>query len=374
VSEAADIPEADRVEGAPHPRAARDLFGQADAEAAVLAAHAAGRMPHAWLLAGPRGIGKATLAWRAARFLLTAPGAGAGGGPPVARPPSASLATDPAHPVARRIAALTEPRLHLVRRGWDDQRKALRTQIGIDEVRALRGFLQLRAADGGTRVAILDSADEMTAAAANGLLKILEEPPPQAVLFLVCHRPAALLPTIRSRCRMLRLAPLGPDDLARALAAAGIAAEAPAALAELARGSVGEAVRLLAEDGPALYAQLLGLWRPRLDRAAALRLAEGTAGRANEARLDALVRLIEVWLARLAAAGAGRPRPEAAPGEAALGARLAPDLRAAQAWADLAPRLSERARRARAVNLDPPALILDMLVAIDRTAAEVSAL
>ncbi len=373
MTEAAEIPEADRVEGAPHPRETSALFGHDAAEAAVLAARAGGRMPHAWLIAGPRGIGKATLAWRIARFLLTAPEAGGDAGLFGTAPQPRTLDTDPAHPVGRRIAAMSEPRLHLVRRGWDDERKAFRTQIGIDEVRALRSFFQLSAADGGTRVAILDAADEMTAAAANGLLKLLEEPPPQAVLLIVCHRPAALLPTIRSRCRMLRLRPLGAKDLAAALAATGTDAAATATLAELAAGSVGEAVRLQAEDGPALYAALVGLWRERLDRPAAIRLAEGSAGRGREGRLDTLVRLIEVFLARLALTGAGAAPAEAVPGEAAVAARLAPDLRAGQVWAELAAGLAARSRRARAVNLDPPALILDMLVAIDRTAAEISA-
>lgn len=373
MTEAAEIPEADRVEGAPHPRETSALFGHDAAEAAVLAARAGGRMPHAWLIAGPRGIGKATLAWRIARFLLTAPEAGGDAGLFGTAPQPRTLDTDPAHPVGRRIAAMSEPRLHLVRRGWDDERKAFRTQIGIDEVRALRSFFQLSAADGGTRVAILDAADEMTAAAANGLLKLLEEPPPQAVLLIVCHRPAALLPTIRSRCRMLRLRPLGAQDLAAALAATGTDAAATATLAELAAGSVGEAVRLQAEDGPALYAALVGLWRERLDRPAAIRLAEGSAGRGREGRLDTLVRLIEVFLARLALTGAGAAPAEAVPGEAAVAARLAPDLRAGQVWAELAAGLAARSRRARAVNLDPPALILDMLVAIDRTAAEISA-
>jgi DNA polymerase III subunit delta' len=118
----------------------------------------------------------------------------------------------------------------------------------------------MSAAEGGWRVAIVDAADEMNASAANALLKILEEPPERALLLLVCHQPARLLPTIRSRCRVLRCAPLGPWDLARATAAAGYPVEEEAeALAALAGGSAGEAVRLVLEDGLAVWAEVAEL-------------------------------------------------------------------------------------------------------------------
>ena len=374
-----DEPEADRVEGAPHPRETARLIGQGEAEAAFLAAHAAGRLHHAWLLAGPRGVGKATLAWRLARFLLAdvgdaAPaGAGLFGDAAPEPAPAARLDVPPGHPVARRIAALSEPRLKLVRRVWDEKRKALKTQIGVEEARGLKDFFQLSAADGGRRVAIVDAADEMTTGAANALLKILEEPPRGAVLLLVGHQPARLLPTIRSRCRELRLGPLGPADMAAALAAAGAEAAHPERLAALSGGSVGEAIRLANLDGLDAYAALVGLFRPRLDRAAAIRFAETAAGRANEPRFDLMLRLIGLLLARAARAALDGLPPEAAPGEAALLARLAPGAGAARVWAERHEALGARARHGKAVNLDPAALILDMLIRIDQTAAELAA-
>ena len=135
-------------------------------------------------------------------------------------------------------------------------------------MRALKAHFQLSAPEGGWRVAIVDAADELTDAAANALLKILEEPPDRAAILLVCHQPARLLPTIRSRCLELRCQPLGPADLARALEAAGAAPEAPAALAALARGSVGAALRIAAEGGVALYGEIAALLAaaPPLDR------------------------------------------------------------------------------------------------------------
>jgi DNA polymerase-3 subunit delta' len=369
-----DLPEPDRIEGAPHPRETARLHGQAAAEAAFLAAHAAGRLHHAWLLTGPRGIGKATLAWRIARFLLAEEPVPAGGGL-FGEAPAAptTLEVQPDHPVARRLRALSEPRLHLLRRGPTEKGDALSAMIRVEDMRGLKGFFQMSAADGGRRVVILDAADEMNTAAANAILKVLEEPPREAVLLLVSHQPSRLLPTIRSRCRELRLATLAPADMAAALAQAGVEVEEPVRLAELAGGSVGEAIRLANLDGLALYEGLVGLFRPRLDRPGAIRLAESVAGRGNEARLDLLTGLVGLLLARAARASLTGPPPEAAPGEAALLARLAPGPWAARPWAEAEAALGARARHGRAVNLDPAALILDMLVRIDQTAAELAA-
>jgi DNA polymerase-3 subunit delta' len=273
--------------------------------------------------------------------------------------------------VARQTRALSEPRLFLLRRGKSPSSSDLAAEILVEEVRKLKNFFQLSAADGGRRVVIVDSADELRNEAANALLKLLEEPPPDATLLLVSHQPSRLLPTIRSRCRELRLGPLAPDDMAEALAAAGETVENPQALAELAAGSVGEAVRLMTLDGVAQYARIVALFAtlPRLDRAKALALAEAGAGRGAEAGFDLILRLIDLFLARLARTGAtGHTPPEAAPGEAALLARLSPDPGTARAWADLAQTLSARARRGKAVNLDPAALLMDMVLRIDETA------
>lgn len=362
-----DRPEPDRVEGAPHPREARHLYGQAAAEGQLLAGLQSGRLHHGWLLAGPRGVGKATLAWRFARAALAHPP----GGGLFAPPPPATLDLAPDHPVARRIAAGAEPGLLAIRRGIDDKTGRLRAQITVDEVRRLRDFFGLSAADGGRRVVIVDAADEMNPSAANALLKLLEEPPAGALLLLVAHRPAALLPTIRSRCRMLRLGPLGPADLAAALAQAlGEAPGDAAALAELAGGSVGEALRLIAGDGLALYARLVALLAglPRVDRPALHSLADEAAGRGAEARFDLLVRLAELLLARLArAAATGRSLPEAAPGEAALAARL---RLPGGTWARLAAEVPARVRAGRGVNLDPAALLVDMVLRLEAAARE----
>ncbi|MEM7723190.1 MAG: DNA polymerase III subunit delta' [Pseudomonadota bacterium] len=369
-----EFPESDRRDGAPHPRETDLLFGHAQAETTFLDAYNSGRLPHAWLLTGPEGAGKASFAWRAARFLLATepPGDDMFGGPP----PPTSLDISPDHPVAHRLLALSEPGLCLLRRPWDEKAKRLKTQLTVDEVRQLKSFFSMSAGGNGRRVVIVDSADEMNTSAANALLKELEEPPKDAVLFLISHRPSGLLPTIRSRCRTLRFSGLSAGDLTQALTQAGQTPPDNAdALTELAQGSVGEAVRLMQNDGLGLYADLTKLIGslPRLDRAIALKLAEATGGKATD-RFDLTLSLLDTLLTRLARTGAtGQTPPEIAPGEAQILARLSPDPHRARAWADLAATLTAKARRGRAVNLDPATLVFDMFLEMDRMAAALPA-
>lgn len=366
------LPEPDKLDSAPHPRETPQLFGQSAAETAFLQAHASGRMHHAWLLTGPRGVGKATLAWRIARFLLAAPpdqGDGLFGAPP----PPASLDTDPDDPLNHRLRALSEPGLFLLRRGPTDKGDRLSNDIRVDMVRKLAGFLHLSASDGGRRVVIVDAADELNMQAANALLKMLEEPPARCSFLMISHQPTGLLPTIRSRCRALSLAPLGPADMTRALEQAGTSLpQDSAALTELSGGSVGEAIRLISQGGLEIYAELVALFArlPDLDRPRALRLADAAAARGAADRLGLIMGLTDLFLARLARSGATRqpPRIEAAPGEAALMARLAPDPLRARAWADAAQTISARAQHGRTVNLDPAALVLDTVFRIQKTA------
>ena len=232
----------------------------------------------------------------------------------------------------------------------------------------------MSAADGGRRVVIVDAADEMNPTAANGILKELEEPPARTTLLLVCHQPSRLLPTIRSRCRTLRLAKLSPEALGQVLAGIGMATDAPDALGVLADGSAGAAVELLGGDGLPLYASLVALFSglPTMDRRAALSIAEACAGKGAEHRFPLTLNLIDTFLSRAARAGlTGEPDAQGAPGEARLFARISPHDLAARSWADLQQTVSERARAGRAVNLDPAALILDTLIRIEDTARAV---
>jgi len=362
-----DLPEADAAEGAPHPRHTAKVFGQDDAERAVLTALGEGRRHHAWLLTGPRGVGKASFAWRLARYLRTEENAGPGlfGDPE----PTTSLDVSPDHPVARQMAALADPGTLLIRRAWDPDRKRLKAQITVDEVRKLNSFFGLSATDGGSRVVLIDSADEMNSSAANALLKVLEEPPAKAALLLVSHQPARLLPTIRSRCRLLRFAPLGSEDLTAALTQAGIEVPDSAALTELAGGSAGEALRLITGDGLAIYQEVMELFAgaPQMDRQAARRFAEAAAARGADARLDLSLRLLDLALVRLARRAAGHGTPQdAAPKEGEVFGKLG--AVPARRWAELQQSLSARLGHGMAVNVDPSSLIMDALLQINAAA------
>jgi DNA polymerase-3 subunit delta' len=280
---------ADDIE-VPHSRATTVLHGHAEAEQAFLDAYR-GRMPHAWLIGGPRGIGKATLAYRMARFVFAHPDPGAAHD-------ATSLALPADHPAIRRVAAQGHSDLLVLERTEGESGK-LRTVIQVDDVRRTVGFFGSTAGEGGWRVCIVDSADELNPAGANALLKILEEPPEKSLLLVVTHAPGRLLPTIRSRCRRLTLRPLAPDDVARAVADAlgRDAGEADIkAAAVAADGSVARAIDLL--GGTALQVRervtsLLGAL-PAVDPRGLHALGDAL-GR-DETALTAFVDAVRDWL------------------------------------------------------------------------------
>jgi DNA polymerase III subunit delta' len=224
---------------APEPRANPILLGHAEAEATILDAMRAGRMHHAWLITGPEGVGKATLAYRFARRLL----AGC--------PTENSLALDPGNPVFRRVAAGSHADLQTIERVLNEKTKRMQSQIPVEKVREINGFMRLTPAEGGWRVVVVDGAEELNQASANALLKILEEPPPRAILLLVCAAPGRLLPTIRSRCRRLRLTPLADAPMGQLLAQylPQLPADDRGRLITLAEGSPGRAIMLVEDEG-----------------------------------------------------------------------------------------------------------------------------
>ncbi len=223
--------ETDKEPEASHPRETYAYVGHYAEEQALLDGLRGGRMHHAWLLAGAKGLGKATLAYRFARIAL---GARRSGGRP--------LDVDPGDPIARRVAAQSHPDLFILRRGLNDRGKP-RREITVDEARELGAFFSLAPSEGGMRVAIIDAVDDLNRNAANAILKTLEEPPARSVLLLVCHAPGAILPTIRSRCRRLALRPV-EDELVRAALGGG---KEDDALVALAKGRPGRAIALKAQ-------------------------------------------------------------------------------------------------------------------------------
>jgi DNA polymerase-3 subunit delta' len=281
---------------APHPRMTNGLAGHALAEAALLAAYRSGRVPHAFLFVGAKGIGKATLAYRLARFVLAHPD------PMTAEVQAAtSLAVDPSHPVARRIAAQTHADLLILERTPNDK-GVMRQQIAVEDVYRTVSFFGSTAGEGGWRIAIVDSVDELNRFGANALLKVLEEPPRRALLLLISHSLAAVPATLRSRCRIVTLRPLAQAEVGAALAAAMESSTDDAeigAAAAAAGGSVARALAFLDEDALALRQQALEALEalPTLDANALHALGDAIAG-TDPQRLAAFIDTINAWLAQ----------------------------------------------------------------------------
>lgn len=285
----------DSEDDVPHPRATLALFGHAEAERALLEAYKSGRVPHAWLIGGPPGIGKATLAYRFARFVLAHPDPQA-----AAVQNATSLAVDPDNPVAHRIAAQAQGDLLVLERVINEQTGKLYTVIRVDDVRRTVGFFGSTAGEGGWRIAIVDAVDDLQREGANALLKVLEEPPARTLLLLVSHAPGRVLATIRSRCRRLLLRPLDETDVIAAAAAASERSADDTELQEAARAAGGSVARALALlDGAAL-----GLRQRVLDLIAqlpnpdprALHALGDALGGTDPATLETFMDLVNGWL------------------------------------------------------------------------------
>ena len=289
------------------PRETVDLFGHDAAEAALLDAYKSGRIAHAWLIGGPPGIGKATLAFRFARFVLAHPDPRA-----VEVQAATTLSVDPDHVVARRIAAQAQGDLRLLGRVVNEQTGKLYTNIRVDDVRRMVTFFGGTAGEGGWRVVIVDAVDDLAREGANALLKVLEEPPARTLLLLISHSPGRELATIRSRCRRLLLRPLAQDDVVRALAAATGRDAEEAELSEAAAAAAGSVSRALALlDGPALALRQRVLdaigQLPNPDPRALHALADALAGTDPQV-LATFMDLVNGWLSQRLGRGEGDAR------------------------------------------------------------------
>ncbi|WP_438274481.1 DNA polymerase III subunit delta' [Nitrobacter sp.] len=284
-----------------HPRETTALFGHGEAERTLLDAYRGGRIPHAWLIGGAPGIGKATLAYRMARFVL------AHGDPALSDVQSAqTLELDPTHPVVRHVAADTHGGLLTLERTANDK-GVMRTVISVEQTRETIAFFGSTSAVGGWRVCIVDTVDELNPNAANALLKVLEEPPRQSLFFLVSHAPARLLPTIQSRCRKLMLRPLATADVIRATAEAGRIAPDDASLreaADAAEGSVARALALMGGGALKLHQRTTVLLDslPQVDPRELHALGDALGG-SDRAALGAFIDSVDRWIGERLRAG-----------------------------------------------------------------------
>jgi DNA polymerase-3 subunit delta' len=319
------------------------------------------RLPQALILAGPSGIGKATLAYRLAAYLLS---------PPNERQPE-TLAIAPQSLTARQIAAEAHPGLLAIQRRADETSGKLAKDIAVEDVRKIAPFLHLTATEGGWRVAIVDDAANLNRSGQNALLKILEEPPARSLLILVADRPGALLPTIHSRCFLLRMPPLPTATIDRLLAETRphIPATDRAILAELAEGSMGRACRLHEEEGLALYQEVTDLLAPlpRLDWPKLHGFSERLGSPSGDTSYRLFAEFLPLWIMHLLREALSQ-RSTAQSEEAQIRHKLA-SLTALDRWVEACDKIRERFALTEIANLDRK---LAVLAGFETMAAAVS--
>ncbi len=336
------------------PRETTSFFGHLGAEQALLDAYKSGRMPHAWLIGGPPGIGKATLAFRLARFVLAFPDSQA----PAVRQ-AELLAVDENNAVSRRIAARAHGDLLVLERTINEQTGKPYTVIRVDDVRRTVSFFGSTSNEGGWRIAIVDAVDNLQREGANALLKILEEPPPRTLLLLVSHAPGRELPTIRSRCHRLLLRPLDQSDVAKALAAAigrDMDDRELRDAASAAEGSIARALQLLEGVGLPVRQRILELLTqiPNPDPRALHAIGEALGG-ADPQTLAIFMDLVNAWLS-------ARLSPDAGD----LNRRLGQLDRLASTWETV----NRQAREVETYNLERKPFVFAVFGALAETARQ----
>ena len=264
------------------PEEQTELFGHDDVRKTLLELWNNKRLAGSWLFCGAKGIGKATLAYRLARFILAQPEKNEISLFGEEETP-VSLDIPAEDPVFKSVAQRTAPGLCVIecalkeeelksRQALIDAGKPLDPEteksrkrydeIRVTDIREAENFLHLTAGANGWRVMIIDSADDMNTNAANALLKSLEEPPPKTVIILISHQPGKLLPTIRSRCRKLSLKPLGNEELSGILKTKipDFDEQSLRSLVLLAEGSLGKALSLNEQDGVSVFTKMISLF------------------------------------------------------------------------------------------------------------------
>ena len=354
---AADIQEVrryDAVEGWPAPEERIEWFGDPAVERTLLDAYRGGRMHHAWLIGGPKGIGKATLAYRFARFLLAHPDPSA---PEVAS--ATDLSVPASHPAFRKVMGRGHPNLLILERPIDERTGRYKSELTVDEIRRTVSFYGKTSGEAGWRIAIVDPADDMNPNAANALLKVLEEPPARSLFLIVSHAPGRALATIRSRCRRLDLAPLSSEAIAAALDddAAG---DDLALAARLAEGSLRRAILLTDGGGIDIYRAFVGLLTrlPEIDMAALHEFADRVSGRGNDEAWTGFQDMVAAWLNRRVR---GENEPE-------TGIPLSPAAAAAplERWAEVWENLRASSELTDEYNLDRKRTVLTILMSLAR--------
>ena len=334
-------PVADRIEGVATPAECRHVIGHDAAMEKLTGSYRSGRLHHAWLLSGPRGIGKASFAFNFAKYVFSHPD-----------PATAAELYDPEsipETIHRQVAQGGHPELLHLTRPWDEKGKRFKTQLSVEEVRRTLSFYGMTAGAGGWRITIVDAADDMNASAANALLKILEEPPKRSLFFVITHAAGGLLPTIRSRCQLLPMHPLAPEDVSTVLDGMDVQASDNdrQRAAVLSEGSVRRAIQLMRGEVLAEYASFESLMKANAkgdgtDWVAAHKIAESVSRRGQEDAYLLFIDLVTGWIGQQVRANA-QSSPEALAG-----------------WAEVWDKASRSVALADAFNLDKKQVILSL--------------
>ena len=260
--------ESDSLEGAPHPRLSPELIGHNKAFQIFSKSYNDGRLHHAWILSGPKGIGKATLAWKIVAELTE------------------ERSVNQSHEqsktsLKKKIEALSLSNLFLCRRPYDEKTNRFKKFITIDEIRKLKSFYQMSSVENEWRIAIIDCADELNKSASNALLKLLEEPPHKSILLIISNQPGRLPATLRSRCRSLHLNKLSLTEIEKVLAVSNYNIKNENSndrliLSIIADGSAGSAITAMNKNGITIFKDCLEILAgfPSFDRNQILKLAE----------------------------------------------------------------------------------------------------
>ena len=361
----------DKIAGAPHPMLANEIIGHSSQKLSFLSSFASNRLPQCWLLAGDMGIGKASFAWLIAKFLLTTKYQPADLKIDLTETNINSILEPQSGSTLNRIISGSEQRVYIVRRGYNEKRKAFFKNISIEDVRKLQSYCSLSIADGGKRIIIIDTADDLNKSSSNALLKLLEEPPKNTIFLLISHQPNLLLPTIKSRCQKLSFSNLDQTDLGAVLTAIGckIGPSDEVSLSILSKGSAGAACRLINSNCINLYKDILDLASslPNLNTNKILQLSQNYFAKAKPSEFEIFIEMMQHFFSRLCKTGVMQKPllPTVTDNEAKVMKSLCPNLKSARLWSEAANIALAKLYKGYLLNIDIESLILDAFIYLE---------
>ncbi len=362
----------DKIAGAPHPMLANEIIGHSSQKLSFLSSFASNRLPQCWLLAGDMGIGKASFAWLIAKFLLTTKYQPADLKIDLSKTNINSILEPQSGSTLNRIISGSEQRVYVVRRGYNEKRKAFFKNISIEDVRKLQSYCSLSIADGGKRIIIIDTADDLNKSSSNALLKLLEEPPKNTIFLLISHQPNHLLPTIKSRCQKLSFSNLDQTDLGAVLTAIGCKIEPSdeVSLSILSKGSAGAACRLINSNCINLYRDILNIASslPNLNTNKILQLSQNYFAKAKPSEFEIFIEMMQHFFSRLCKTGVMQKPvlPSVTDNEAKIMKSLCPNLKSARLWSDVANISLAKLNKGYLLNIDIESLILDAFIYLEK--------